>query len=119
MAYRPRLHPALVFAVLGAALFLGVGAALPLWWVPLQHLRRHPEDNRYWGTLWEAVAGAATTLREFPQPWQGENVVVALVLLAAGAAAGLVCWSVWACLRTPLPPPGSEPAGRRGTTPAR
>jgi hypothetical protein len=29
-----RLHPALLGAVLGAALSFGVGSALPLWWVP-------------------------------------------------------------------------------------
>jgi hypothetical protein len=116
MATRLRLHPMLLGAAVGAALFLGVGAALPLWWVPLRphHFSGmfHAVDTRQWGTLWEAVAGASTSLLEFPPPGQGENVVVALVLLGVGAAAGLFCWSVWACLRTPLPATWSAPAGR-------
>src|SRR5262249_43565495 len=114
VAPRRGLHPALVLAVLGAGLSLGVGGAFQLWWVPLRpydaFILRLGETPRRRGTLWEAVAGAATSLREFPQPWQGDNVVVAVILLGVGAAAGLGCWAPLGCLRPPLPPTGSRPA---------
>jgi len=123
MAPRPRPHPAVVLAAVGAALSLGVGAMLPYWVVI---------DGCGWGgstvgdfgrvcyissgTLWQAAVGVTSYVKECGEvpPWQWwlHNGGVAAGLLAAGAVAGLVSWFLWTCLRTPLPPPGSEPAGR-------
>src|SRR5262245_27992761 len=126
MAPRPRLHPAVVFAAIGAALSLGVGAALPVWFVPHSPLRPSPTPPDLFicdapgGTLWEAVVGEAVCVHDFPDhadfvegPW-GENVGLALLLPAAGAGVGLVCWAAWEQRRTARrpPTPGSDPAGR-------
>jgi hypothetical protein len=125
MATRLRLHPALLCAVLGAALSFGVGAALPIWMVcgdcswggsTVGGFGRMCVISS--GPLWEVAAGVASyveEIREMP-PWQWwlHNGGVAAGVLAAGAVAGLVCWSAWERLRPARRTPtlGADPAGR-------
>jgi hypothetical protein len=121
MAPRPRLHPALFFAVVGAGLFLGVGAALPLWsappptpavsggWLPAVDLR----NDHLHMTAWQSLAEVVSRACDYPEKLLG-NGELALTLLVFGAWAGVLSWSVWACLRPARrpPAPGSDPAGR-------
>src|SRR5262245_778712 len=100
MTTRLRLHPVLLFAVVGGALLLGVGAALPVWFVPHSPLRASPTPPDLFichaprGTLGEAVVGEAVFVHDFPDHADfvggpsGENVGLALLLPAAGAGAG-------------------------------
>src|SRR5262249_20421946 len=104
MPSRSRPHPVLLFAVAGAALLLGVGAVLPVWFVPHSPLRPSPTPPGLFmchaprGTLWEAVVGEVECVHDFPDhadfvggPWS-ENVGLISLLLTAGAATGLLCW---------------------------
>ncbi len=103
VANKQNLSRALLCCVSSAALFLGVGSALPLWWVPCK--RAYYGTRFAWeggcgiraGTLWESIAGTVGLSHSYNQGWQFENLVVGLGFLAAGAVAGLLCyWVVWA-----------------------
>ncbi len=97
MANKQRRSPALLVCVGGAALFLGLGSVLPLWGVPYRPRISWGIRPLDWedceirrGALWESIAGTAGLLHSYHQNWQFENLVVGLVLLAAGAMAGLL-----------------------------
>jgi len=102
MSQAPRTQRAVLFAATGVAVFLGVGASLPLWdvadgWGRMGGLevymtvilRRH-------GTLWDAVAKTPGLFRTFglAETWAFHfpNFVVGALLLALGAVVGLLCY---------------------------
>jgi hypothetical protein len=115
MAPRLRLHPAVVFVLVGASFVLGTASTLPLWRVPEPTTVLPGGEGDYdlrRGTLWEAAAGTATLAQAFPHDWQLLNLALAIYLLAAGMAAGRLYYAgVWEPLRAALhrPPPGAEP----------
>src|SRR5262245_26442009 len=105
MATGFRLHPALLIAVLGAAISFGVGAALPVRGVFTPRQRYHTRD----GPLWDAAAGAVAYVEVSgtvtPWQWWLETGFAAAMVLAFGAVAGLLCRAAWECLRSACWPP--------------
>ncbi len=120
MTFRPMRYTAVLFAVAGAALALGVGAALPVWRVPPQTppqpefsggeaglavIEMHPQFQS--GTLLEAVCG------ELSQPYilepMSQVLLSVLALLVVGAGSGLLCRPAWLRFRAALSPPPSRP----------
>src|SRR4051794_26590533 len=95
---RPKADRALLWAVAGAALFLGVGAALPVWRVPPRYPPSGvgPGDR---GPLWRSVGYCLgeDPLREVldATPSAVRMLRFAGWLLAAGATAGLLGYGVY------------------------
>jgi hypothetical protein len=119
---RSRLSRALFCAGLGAALFLGVGAALPVWSIPpsLHVIYGSPfpesdtdsaEDLRVLqdkkGSLGEAVAAKVEEWRYWDEigvsvpllRWDDGFVQGPLLLLALGALTGAGCYWAWSALK--------------------
>jgi hypothetical protein len=118
MIRRSKLFTAFLLVTISAALFLGVGAALPIWTVrlpifviagtpqprpapgdPAQDLPPHDP----WGPLWTAANSVIQERRYLngigtPTPlleWNDQVVWGPLLLLAAGATVGLYCYAAW------------------------
>src|SRR5262249_54045768 len=102
MTTRLRLHPALLCAVVGAGLCLGAGSALPIWTAALREppLPDASFPAAEWAyvthrhqSLWEVLTEQDDLVYLFLRGIA--NGALALVLLAFGGCAGLLCWLAW------------------------
>jgi hypothetical protein len=111
MTLKPRWRRLPLFLAAGVGLFLGVGAALPLWTVDapiVLYSRVPPPDPR--GPLWEAVARMAC--RPFASPAEDRgNFTLAVLLFTLGCLAGFMAFWVWYDWRdraATMPPPAGQ-----------
>lgn len=83
MKHRPTLRGALLWAVVGAALFLGVGATLPVW--PTETVAVGPpgtaiQFERGQGTVWESARSFGLV----------SGVALGVAVLLGGGVAGVL-----------------------------
>jgi hypothetical protein len=102
-------YSALLWAIAGAALFLGAGAALPMWPVVMVHRSSGNlwDDVPRTGPLWTALQYEIQAVRHWGLPrlhCLAEFVPMVLVLLATGVGFGLLGYAVRDGGR---PPPGA------------
>jgi hypothetical protein len=108
------MRNAILSAIVGAALALGVGGSLPVWELPGFLFPFSLVASGYGsppptGTLWRVIDERARQIAEVQRAGVSVSVsayvdglvLPTLSLLAVGAVSGVVVWVVWRAVRRP------------------